>query len=220
MGEAFVINSGTKVTNYPAVSFQKNDLTGKYEGFLEVDITDDDIDEPNGNVTVTLNAEATLTNYSVGTTNSAMVAVADDDLTPIISVNNVNMTVTEGDSITIPVNLSNPSSETVEIDWATSTAGGTAEAADLNTSTGSATLEITSGVTGSFQIQTNSDSDDDDETFKVTLTMPEHAKFPGTATSIEINVTILEDDVPVVKFANRTMSCTRKCRWSDGYPRA
>ena len=42
--------------------------------------------------------------------------------------------------------------------------------------------------------------------FFVTLSSPQHARFLGEATSIVITVTIVESDVPTVKFAQRTTS--------------
>ena len=203
-GTAFISGSGMKVTNYPAVSFEKNDWTGKYEGFIEIDIVDDQLKEPNGNVTVTLNSEATLTNYSVGTTNSAMVAVTDNDPIPIISVNNENLSVIEGGTLTIPINLSSRTTETVAVNWATSTTGGTAEAGDFTA--GNGTLQIASGLAGAIQIQTATDTDTDNETFTVTLGSPMHGKFLGTASTIVMTITIIESDIPTVKFTSRTIS--------------
>ena len=195
VGAEFIANSGVKVTANPAIRFEKNNITGKYEGVIEIDIVNDNLKEPDGNVTVTLNNEATLTNYSVGTTSSAMVAVSDDDPIPSISVKNLNLSVIEGGTVSIPVALSNRTSDRVRIAWATSITGGTASANDFPA--GSGNLQINSGLTGTIQVQTTSDAEDEDnETFFVTLSSPQHARFLGEATSIVITVTIVESDVP------------------------
>ena len=89
-----------------------------------------------------------------------MVSVSDDDPIPLISIANTSVSVLEGESITIPITLSNRTSEMVEIDWGTSTTGGTATASDF-TGMNNQTLEIASGLTGSITIATTSDTEDE-----------------------------------------------------------
>ena len=51
---------------------------------------------------------------------SASVTVTDDDQVPTVSVSNLKPLVVEREGmITIPVTLSNPTTETVMIDWST-----------------------------------------------------------------------------------------------------
>ena len=95
--------------------------TGKYEGLIEIDILDNDIYIPDGNVSVTLNNETIPTNYHVNSPATASVRIIENDPKPTISIANLTPSVDEGDtSITIPVTLSNATSEAITYYWNTS----------------------------------------------------------------------------------------------------
>ena len=52
VGVTYIAGSGAQVIANPGVSFVRNVNTGKYEGIIEVDIVDDDLNEPDSNVQV------------------------------------------------------------------------------------------------------------------------------------------------------------------------
>ena len=211
VGLGFIDGSGVRVTASPPINFTQNDFSKKYEGILEFDIMNDRINEPNGNVTVTLHNESPTTTYVLGATKSATVAITDNDPVPTILIANQGPRVNEdANMITIPVQLTNPTSETVEITW--STTAGTASTSDFETK--SQTLEIENGVLGLIQIPiTDDDVYEGNETFTVTLNEPTQARFlnslrdPINTNTVVINVTIVDDEVkPIVKFVNRNVT--------------
>ena len=83
------------------------------------------------NVTVTLAADtANPATYYVGSPASDMVAVADDEAIPTVSVANLTPSFNENETVTIPVTLSHATSEQVSIAWSTSV--GTALSSDFD----------------------------------------------------------------------------------------
>ena len=211
VGPGFIDGSGVRVTASPPINFTQNDLSKKYEGILEFDLMNDRINEPNGNVTVTLHNESPTTTYLLGATKTASVAVTDNDPVPTILITNQGPRVNEdANMITIPVQLTNPTSETVEITW--STTAGTASTNDFETK--SQTLEIENGVFGLIQIPiTDDDVYEGNEIFTVTLNEPTQARLlnslrdPINTNTVVINVTIVDDEVkPIVKFVNRNVT--------------
>ena len=200
----YINDSDTKVTANPALSFTKNEITGKYETLIELDIVNDNSDEPDGNVSVTLNEEVNNPkSYFVGTPATAAVPVTDDDATPTISVADVEPSIREnGTTIAIPVVLSHPTTETVEVTWRT--IAGTATAGtidDNNNPTGDfieqldQTLEITNGVSANIVISINEDNiPENSEIFEVRLTEVTNAAFATGETQISVMVTITDND--------------------------
>ncbi len=207
--ESYIANSGTKVTADPPISFVKFDTTGKFEGILEIAIIDDELREPEGTIQVTLNSEATLSTYYLDETNSsnlsASVTVTDDDPVPTVSVANLNPFVERNKngntSLTIPVTLSNPTTETVMIEWSTNT--GSAIATDFEEQTNQ-TLEIASGTTGNIVITIKPGSNNElIENFTVVLSS---ARGANLASSITVNVSISDQALPNLEFTNPTFS--------------
>ena len=199
------------ITANPPINFIRNRWTGKYEGLLEFDIMNNNINEPNGRISVTLNNEATPTTYFVGSPASASVAITDDDPVPTILIANTNVGVNENASmISIPVQLSNPTTEAVEIAWSTS--ANTASLSDFETK--SQTLEIEGSVIGFIQIPiTDDDFYEGNETFTITLNEPSQATFlnslrdPNDTSQVKINVTIRDNEViPTVSFSDRNIT--------------
>ena len=211
VGPDFIDGSGVRVTATPPIEFNRNQITQQYEGILEFDIINDRINEPNGNVTVTLHNETPTTTYVLGSTKTASVAVTDNDPVPTILVANQGPRVNEdAGMITIPVQLTNPTSEIVEITWSTS--AGTASTSDFETK--SQTLEIENDVLGLIQIPiTDDDVFEGNEAFTVTINEPTQARFlnslrdPVNTNTVVVNVNIIDDEVkPVVKFDTRNVT--------------
>ena len=66
-GADFITGSGTAIVSNPSLRFYRNEQTGQYESQIEFDIVDNNINEPDGNVTVTLNDDtASPKTYYVG----------------------------------------------------------------------------------------------------------------------------------------------------------
>ena len=213
-GAGFINGSGVPVTATPPISFVRNNWSGNYEGVLEFDILNDNIDEPNGSVTVALRSESVPTTYYVGAQSRATVAVSDDDPVPTILISNLKPSVNEdATELRIPIQLSNPSQNKVEIAWRTST--GTATAGDFTAR--DETLEIAAGETlGLIVVPINDDSIyDPNETFNVILDSPNETqgKFLvsqrdiNDSTKVRITITINDNEVlPTIRFANKNVT--------------
>jgi hypothetical protein len=151
---------------------------------ITVPITNDPIDEADETfmVALSLPMNATLS------TGSAQVTILDDDATPTISVADVVVGEAAGPA-SFDVSLSNPSSSTVTVDYAT--ANGTALAGDDYTAT-TGTISFAPGDTAAtIDVPVTSDAiDEPTQTFDVTLTNPNNATIgDGSATA-----SILDDD--------------------------
>ena len=211
IGESYIANSGTKVTANPAITFESNPNTLKYEGTLEIDIDNDELNEPDGTLQVTLNSESTPTTYYLNESNasqhSSSIMISDDDPIPTISVINLTPIVEEsGSSITIPVLLSNPTTDIVYIDW--STAVGSATAEDFTEHTNE-TLEISSGTTGDIEINIEDDDVPEGiEKFEVILSNARGATFANDSSTIKVEVFITEQTVPTLAFKESAYSIT------------
>ena len=208
VGAAFITASGTPIEANPGISFVRNINTGKYEGTIEIDIVDDDLNEPDGNVEVTLNSVTSPKTYYEVSPVSARITVSDNDQIPSVIVRNLAPSFDEdAGTISIPIELSNPITQTVMIDWETS--DGTA-VKDSDYEHKDETLEIASGTSGMIQIPIKPDDIyEGNETFTITLSNPVNAIIPGSSGTIEITVTIEDgEEKPTVKFANSTANIT------------
>ena len=204
--EGYIANSETKVTAEPPISFVKFDTTGKFEGILEIAVIDDDLREPDGTIQVTLNSESTPMKYHLDESNmsqlSGSVMVSDNDPIPTVSVANLNPLVVEREGmITIPVTLTNPTTDTVMIDWSTN--AGTASANDFSAQTNQ-TLVISDGITGDIEIQIKSDTESEEiENFTVVLT---NARGATLENDITVTISISDQGIPNLEFTSPTFS--------------
>ncbi len=154
---------------------------------IPVTIIDDDIDEPDERLTLTLNSA----DVSVVTPDVTL-TIRDNDAAPAISIDDVS--VTEGDSgsvdATFTVTLSRPSSMAVTVDY--TTADGTAIAGDDYTLS-SGTLTFDPGETSKpITVQVTGDTTDEvDETFFVELS---NSSASATIADNRGMVTITDDD--------------------------
>ena len=153
-------------------------------------------------VTISLSATSSDADYQ-GKTASVAVAVTDDDIPGVISIQDAS--ATEGDAITFTVTLESAASNTITFDIDTMLrSGDTAEANDFTSRSGRITLAP--GVTSTtFTVQTQDDGHnlsssvyEGDETFTVTisnLTNAEISRANATGTIID------DEDVPTASFA-------------------
>ncbi|MFM6621252.1 MAG: Calx-beta domain-containing protein, partial [Dolichospermum sp.] len=142
---------------------------GSSTATLTIDPTADTIVESNETVALTL---ATGTGYNIGTTTAVTGTITNDDLLPKINLS-ANQTIVEGNTnpqnVTYTVTLSNASTQTITVQYAT--ANGTAIAGSDYTST-SGTLTFNPGVTSQvINIPILNDSlNEANETFTLNLT--------------------------------------------------
>ena len=217
VGSAFISGSGTTVSKtIPIADFELNSSTGQYEEVIEIDVVNDTLEEPDGQVTITLHSESPPATYYVGSSATATIPVSDDDQVPtIIIANNFASVNEDAGSVFIPINLSNPTTSTVQIDWSTSIelGSGKASSADFEEQLNK-TLEFdqstqtTSNILGGISIPiTNDMLKESAEEFKVELSNARNASFGGSDTSFTITVTINDDEgIPEITFADLTPS--------------
>ncbi|MBO1048752.1 MAG: hypothetical protein HEQ10_13875 [Dolichospermum sp. DEX182a] len=160
---------------------------------ITVTPTDDFIFEGNETVILTL---ATGTGYNIGTAQTATVTIADNDAIPQLSINDV--TISEGNSGTKNANfiltLSNPSSQTISVNYQTVDDDATTANNDYVAKTG--TITFTPGqTTQTLPITINGDTVSEiNESFTVLLTNAVNA----TLVKNEGIGIIRNDDLPSV----------------------
>ncbi|XHR85236.1 MAG: beta strand repeat-containing protein [Gloeotrichia echinulata GP01] len=142
-----------------------------------------------GTETVILNL-ATGTSYTLGATSTATVNITDNDSQPTINLS-ASQTLVEGNTspqnASYTVTLSNASSQTITVNYATANGSATA-GLDYTSTTG--TLTFNPGVTSQvINIPILNDSiNEANETFTLTLTSPTNASL-GTTTSVTTTLT-------------------------------
>ncbi|MBD2141966.1 endo-1,3-1,4-beta-glycanase ExsH [Anabaena sp. FACHB-1250] len=187
--------NGTDYTSPATATFGVNSNTTT----VNVTPTDDNIFEGNEDVILTLNPG---TGYSLGTDQSATVTITDDDPQPQISISDV--TLMEGDSGTTTFNfavtLSNPSSQTITVDYQTSDVD-TVAGTDYVIKNGLITFNPGETIQPLIVIVNGDTLVEDNETFKVNLSNPVNATIGvGVGTG-----TINNDDVPTLTVNNLTV---------------
>jgi hypothetical protein len=147
---------------------------------VDLKIIDDNIFEGTETVTLTLVANG---DYTLTSTNSATVNIADNETQPSTEINDVSLSEEDnGNTAIFAVTLSNPSSQTISVDYAT-VDGIAIEGSDYNKvarstltfAPGQTTKNITVNIIGDTTFEP-------DETFKVDLINPTNATL-GSAKS-------------------------------------
>ena len=144
------------------------------------------------------------------TTTTVTVTIVENELSPVISVTDTTISVTEGSPVEFMVELSPPSEEEVTVQVrstdgsAVSTATGSpvSDPRDFTAHSSTVTFASTTGRTDAdyndaapISIATdNDDFKEDVENFAITLDTPNNAKFAGSKTSIDIRATINDND--------------------------
>ncbi|MDE0135694.1 MAG: hypothetical protein OXM54_12725, partial [Acidimicrobiaceae bacterium] len=147
-------------------------------------------DEPDGQVTLTLN---TGTGYTAGAPATETAAVADDDPpVPVVSITAAGG-VTEGGSITFTLTASPPPAGPLDV-TATVTAAG-----DWGAAAGQRTVTITASGTATLTVATADDhTDEPDGT--ITATIDAGSGYTVSATQRAATVSVADDDVPDVSI--------------------
>ncbi len=186
--------TATEGADYSATSGTLTFTAGQTSQTFWVPIADDNIDEPDETVGLSLSAPV---NAGLGTPAAATLTITDDDDPPLVSFTAAEYSATESAGLaTVTVTLSNPSSQTVSVDYAT--ANGTAQAGSDYTSA-SGTLSFAAGQTSrTFSVPiTADDIYESDETVSLALSNAVNATLGVAAATL----TIQNDDVlPVVSF--------------------
>ncbi len=146
--------------------------------------SDDNVDEADGSVTATVQSG---TGYTVGTTSTATVTVADDDV-PEITIS-AGSGVTEGGTATFTISASPAPASPITVNIGVSESGSFG-------ATGAATVSV-SGATATYTIAT-SDDNVDEPNGSVTATVQSDSGYTvGNVSSASVNVA--DDDDPVLK---------------------
>ncbi|MBD2568895.1 Calx-beta domain-containing protein [Anabaena lutea] len=180
--------TATNGTDYSNLTGTVTFAAGSSTATVTVDPIDDTLVE--GTETAILDL-ATGTGYTLGTATSATVNIADNDL-PLVTINlSDNQTIVEGSTssqnVSYTVTLSNTSTQTITVQYATG--DGTAIAGSDYSKT-SGTLTFNPGVTSrviNIPI-VNNFINEANETFTLTLTSPTNASL-GTKTSATTTIT-------------------------------
>jgi hypothetical protein len=181
--------SGADFNNSPIVV---NFNPGQTSTTVTIPIVDDNIDEPNETINLTLSNPSS--GVLLGTRTTAVLTIVDNDPLPTVNLGPATISRNEGNSGTtafnFTVSLSNPSSQSITVPYTTN--NGTATAgSDYTDNDGSLTFNpgetskiITVQVTGDTAVEAN-------ETFIVAQGTPTNATL-GTSQS---TATIVNDDV-------------------------
>ncbi|GAB3332649.1 hypothetical protein GCM10027429_12250 [Marivirga atlantica] len=159
---------------------------GSTTGSITLNMTSDVIYEPGGeSLNVAINS-TTISGATVGSPSSVALTITDDDSQPTITINDVtqNEGIAGTTNFTFTISLSNPSSETIGVNYA-SADGSALAGVDYTSVSGS--LSFTPGQTSKIvTVLVNGETlDENDETFTVNLSSPTNATISdasGTGT--------------------------------------
>ncbi|HEU4837008.1 MAG TPA: Calx-beta domain-containing protein [Pyrinomonadaceae bacterium] len=210
----FATSDGTAIagSDYTATSGTLTFAPGELSKNINIPIVLDNLFE-NADETFGL----TLSNATGGaiiTGSASTITIIDDDLRPAISVANTAINVFEGDSgdhnLIVTVRLTNPSVQTVTVDYAT--ANGTAAAgSDYVAASGSVTIPAGSvGAVVNIPI-TGDTTIEPDETFSLTLSNATNVNFIFNSPA---TVTIVNDD-STLQFNNAAVSVNESAGFVD-----
>ena len=202
-GDTRFIPSGQETT--AILSFANNSATSSFTAFLNIPIHDDEVDEADGVISVTLQPDTSSpSTYTIIANQSAEVTVKDDDEpipVPVFSINSVTTSVEEPNSaqfrLTTPTALSQP----VVVKYNVSIAEGYLDGLSENHEI---TVEANS-VEKIFDVAASPNSiSEPDSTITVTLLTDDNTPATYTITSDSTAqsavVTVIDDD-PLPEFS-------------------
>ncbi|MBI2823693.1 MAG: hypothetical protein HYX69_03260 [Planctomycetia bacterium] len=192
-------NPATEGTDYDANSGTLTFAAGETSKTITVNARGDTTDEPDETFLVKLSA-ATHATIEIS---QATGTITDDDPLPAISVDDPSIVEGTGGSKSIPfaVTLSNPSSQTITVQYGT-TAGTAQAGVDFASSSG--VLTFAPGETSKplpFAVATDS-APEPDETFFLNL----HDASGATITKAQGTATIVDDDGTIVSVGNASVA--------------
>ncbi len=154
---------------------------------------------------------------TLGANTTHVVTITDDELPGILSFETTSSDISEsiaGSKISILVNRTNGSDDTVTVNYQTNANGNATAASDFTTKTG--TLTFTRGVTQqSIDIEILNDTELNEviETFSINLTATTGGATLGSITNHQVS--IIDNDILTIGFGLKKL----KFNWSD-YPGA
>jgi hypothetical protein len=191
-----IAGTATNEVDYTKLLGTATFKVGEDTAVIDVIPIDDNFYEDNETITITLAKDPTK--YQLDPQKSASVTITDNDIKPTISV--ANITQNEGNNGTsnyaFNLNLSNPSTNTVTVKYAT--ADDTAQSGSDYTAANSIVTFNPGETSKIVNITVNGDNlSEADETFKLLLTDAVNA----TIVSSSATGTIVNDDSPVISIA-------------------
>ncbi len=166
---------------------------GAAETTVAVSTVDDSLDQPDGEITVTvLDGDG----YALAGSSSATVKVRDNDTAPLVEVVEASAPEGEGE-LTFAVLLDGPSAAPVGVRW--STAGGTASP-DVDYAAAAGLVTFKPGATkATISVLVHDDGlFEESETFTVRLSRPENARLSDGGSSA-VGVIENDDAMPVLR---------------------
>lgn len=202
--------TATAGSDYVTASGTVTFAPGQTSRPINITVNGDTTFEPNETFSINL---ATAANATISDTQGTG-TITNDDPQPAISINDVSLS--EGNAGTktasFTVSLSNPSSQTITVNFATSPATATA-GSDYVTASG--TVTFTPGQTSRpITVTINGDAvSEPNETFSINLTSPTNATISdtqgtGTITNDDAQPTISINDVSVTEGNSGTVTAT------------
>ena len=201
----YAVTGGTATgsgTDYTLASGQLSFSPGITSRTITVAIVDDDYNEDDETIVVTLSnpSDATLGSNQVHT-----YTITDDDIAPTVGFTTTTNSVIEnvGD-VSVGVDLSSASGTEITVDYSVS--GGTATGTGTDYTITEGTLTFTAGVTNqSFNVSVVNDSiDENAETLIIVLQNPSNVSLGDNTT---YTMTISDDDTaPTIEFSSASSS--------------
>jgi hypothetical protein len=201
----FATSDGTATagSDYTATNGTLTFVPGELSKNINIPITNDPLFE-NGNETFTLTLNNPTGAAIITSPSTTTITINDNDFPPSVSVSSA-IRVPEGDAgnnnLAVTVRLSNPTVQTVTVDYATTngTAGAgsdyVASSGTVTVPAGSTTVTVNVPITGDTTIEP-------DETFSLTLSNATNVSFISNPTLV---VTIANDDA-TMQFNNTAFS--------------
>ncbi|MYH96722.1 MAG: hypothetical protein F4129_09460 [Acidimicrobiia bacterium] len=179
----FGANTGTRMVAIPTSG----------SATLIVGTTNDNADEANGSVTVTVSAG---NGYTLSSSNAATVAVWDDEV-PQVSISGGSAVIEGGNAaFTLTANLAPQTALSVSVN--------VAQSGDYGVSTGTRTVTIPTSGSGTLTIATSGDTNDEPNG-SVTAKINDGSGY-AVSSSRSATVTINDDDAPKPPLTGATLS--------------
>ena len=173
---------------------------------LTVGTSDDDADEPNGSVTLTLNAGD---GYTVGALSADTAPVLDNDDAPLVVEPEISVTagsgVTEGGSASFTVTASPAPTADLTVNVTVGQSG------EFGATTGSRTVTVPTSGSATLTVSTSDDGDDEaDGSVSVTVDAGDGYTVSGAQGTATVNVSDDDDppptDLPEVSVADASVA--------------
>jgi len=204
---SFQSSNGTAVagSDYQTATGTISFAPGTTTATFVVTINEDTVDEADEVIQLALSNPS---NATLGTPDSALLTIVDNDGTPSVRLSQANYNAVESDgSVMVVLELSNPSMLPVTVNYLTS--NGTAVAGSDYTAASSSVTFAPGETTANFTVVINNDNvNEASETLNVSLGNPVNAVLGAPSAA---SVTIADDDgPPTIQFSQAGFSVNEK----------